>query len=186
MFKLIYACIMISGSLMPVLANAVRIPRKKALDLVVLLEPKWENLEHGIEKIKLFGSKWILAGSITIKKKSKEPASLTILELKWKGPRIDHLVASLYRKCPDKIFLPIENNLISDGIWNEDLQTLTFTFNASQSLGILNIFYLALTMPISQEERIKTGFFVIEPTGLPFLMRKYIDRQPLMLSFQAL
>lgn len=185
MFKLVYACIMISSSLIPIIAHA-RVFRKKSLDLVVLLEPRWENLEHGFEKIKRFGSKWILVGSITIKKKSKEPASLTTLRLKWLGPRIDHLEASLYKKSPDKIFLPIENNLISDGFWNESQQTLTFTFNVSQSLSVLNIFYLALTMPISQEERIKSGAFVVEPAGLPFLMRKYMDGQPLMLSFGTL
>jgi hypothetical protein len=132
----------------------------------IAIEPKWENLELNDKKMEFFGSKWLLVGSITLKKKAKELVNLSQLTLRWQGPRLNNLVGSLYKKNPDRPFLPIENQLLCDGEWNKTRQTLAFHFD-QQLLGPLNIFYVTLILPPSTEELIKNGSFVLDTTALP-------------------
>lgn len=114
-----------------------------------------------------FGGKWVLVGSITFKKKSKEQLFIDTLSLSWKGQHIDHLVASLYKKNLSRDFLPIEDNLICDGVWNKTKQSLIFNFDEKETLNPTTIFYLVLTIPHTLEPILKNGAFVLEEHNLP-------------------
>lgn len=133
----------------------------------IILKSKWRNLDHNSYSTITFGGKWILVGSITFKKKSKEPLFIDTLHLAWKGTHIDHLVASLYKKNLSRTFLPIEDNLICDGIWNKTKQTLMFNFDEKETLNPTTIFYLVLTIPEDLELILKNGSFLLEEQCLP-------------------
>ena len=65
----------------------------------IVLKPKWRNLDNNNNKKDIdFGGKWILVGSITFKKKSKEPLFIDTISLRWNGEPITNLIASLYKK----------------------------------------------------------------------------------------
>lgn len=138
-----------------------------AEDFKIILEPRWQNLDSNILTTDHFDGKWILIGSITFKKKAKEAVNLQRIYLRWKGEKIDSLLGSLYRKSPDKEFLAIEENLICDGRWNSAQQTLMLDFDEQQSLGLVNIFYLVLTVPEKLEGTVKKGSFDIVHSWLP-------------------
>lgn len=133
----------------------------------ILLKSKWRNLDQNNHSIIDFGGKWVLVGSITFKKKSKEPLFIDTLNLTWNGKHIDHLVASLYKKNLSRDFLPIEDNLVCDGIWNKTKQTLMFNFDEKETLNPTTTFYLVLTIPNDLEPILKNGAFVLEEHCLP-------------------
>lgn len=151
-------------------------------DFQVILEPMWENLQQSPRMAKEFGGKWMLVGSITFKKKSKEDVRLENMYLKWNGARINNLTASLYRKTPDKKFLPIEENLVCDSCWNRKAQTLVLNFNKKQRLGAVDVFYLVLTVPRSIEKKLKNGHFTIQEQCLPDPFKACARRDELTLA----
>lgn len=68
-------------------------------NFTITLEPTWKNLEQRKTKnIRKFGGKWILAGSITFKKKAKDTVTLGKIYLQWHGPTLENVVGSLYKK----------------------------------------------------------------------------------------
>jgi hypothetical protein len=136
-------------------------------DCNVILKSKWYDLDNNYKKTMKFGGKWILVGSITFLKKSKDYLSLDNITLEWQGEKLDNLTASLYRKNLDKDFLPIEDNLVCDGIWNKKKQTLIFNFNEKEYLAPRTVFYLVLTIPEIIEPVIKKGTFCLEGQCLP-------------------
>lgn len=158
----------------------------KQEEFKIILEPKWENLEHDEHRITQFGGKWILAGSITFKKKSKEYVHLSQLTLRWNGSHLDKITGSLYEKNFEKNFYPIEDFLICDAIWNKKQQTLQFQFDQKCSLRAVNTFYLVLTVPVNQETTLKQGSFCITNDCLPNQFKEHIDTQNLSLSFNML
>lgn len=133
----------------------------------IVLKSKWQELCTNDNKCSALGGKWILAGSITFKKGSKEPVCVNEINLRWHGEKLNNLIASLYRKNVSKNFLAIEENLICDGIWNEKKQTLILNFNEKENLGTTTTFYLVLTIPEAMEPILKNGYFDIESAGLP-------------------
>ncbi len=136
-------------------------------DYTLSAQAQWKDLEQNNKNVDFFGGKWILAGSITFKKKSKETIYLSRLTFRWKGNNVDNLLGSLYRKDLDKEFLPVEEFFISDSYWNKKKQMLIFNFNKPISLGPTNIFYLVLTVPEELEPMMKEGLFVVESNSLP-------------------
>ena len=155
-------------------------------DFDVILLPHWNNLEHTTERIQQFGGKWILAGSITFKKKAKDTVHLNQLSLRWKGPKLQQLLGSLYKKELDKEFIPIEDNLICDGSWNKAKQTLQLKFNEKQTLGPINIFYLVLTVPEPVEPLVKQGQFDVISTSLPEQYKICTRNHTLSISYSSL
>lgn len=136
-------------------------------DFSILLESKWQNLEHNQEKNKAFGGKWILIGSIIFEKKSEEVISINKINLQWNGDNIENLIGSLYKKHPEKNFIPIQDNLVCDGIWNKTKQLLMLKFDNKLSLGPTTTFYLVLTIPEHIEPVLKKGSFCLEEHCLP-------------------
>lgn len=111
-----------------------------------------QTLPHINEK------KWAWTGSITLK--SKIPLKLEKLNLHWFGSKIKDLQASLYcKKETVNELIPIEKNLICDGIWNAQNQELTFNIN--QKIVAINNYYLLLSFPNVEEKAIKSGFFAL-------------------------
>ena len=133
----------------------------------IVLESKWQDLERCPEKTERFGSKLILVGNIVFKKKSRESVNLTTLTLKWHGNYITNLFGSLYKKEADKEFLPIEENLICDGTWSTQKQTLVLRFGKAETLQATNRYYLVLTVPDHLEKLLDNGTFEIESACLP-------------------
>ncbi|MCA9769843.1 hypothetical protein KC460_00545 [Candidatus Dependentiae bacterium] len=144
-------------------------------NFTITLEPTWKNLEQRKTKnIRKFGGKWILAGSITFKKKAKDTVTLGKIYLQWHGPTLENVVGSLYKKKPDKDFLPIEENILTDGKWNKKKQTLMFNFPSYEYLGAVNTFYVVLTIPPDREHHLKNGHFSLEKRCLPGPYRECI------------
>lgn len=134
----------------------------------ILLVPRWENLEKQNMIERDLEGKWILVGSITFHKKSKEYVKLEKLRLAWHGEQINHLSGSLYKKMPDKQFMPIEEYLVCDGSWNKRNQQLILDFpDRKQTLGPCNIFYLVFSISDTMEEPLKHGYFSLTETNLP-------------------
>ncbi len=147
-----------------------------ASDCLISMEPQWDNLCKDPDHIVRFGGKWIVIGSISFRKKTKDPTKLETLKLAWRGKQIDYLHGSLYKKFPEKQFMAIEQNLVCDSTWNKARQEMTLDFrNNQQTLGPLNIFYLVLTVPPAMEETLKSGHFSLLKGGLPESFQPHTD-----------
>ena len=137
-------------------------------DCLISVEPQWKNIESNCTRNDQCGGKWILVGSITFRKKSKEQTKLEHMKLAWHGEQINHLNGSLYKKLPKKHFMDIEQNLVCDSSWNKARQELILNFEDNkQTLGPLNIFYLVLTVPSEVEPALRHGSFSVSKTDLP-------------------
>lgn len=155
-------------------------------DYQLIIEPKWHNLESTTTQAQLFGGKWVVVGSITFKKRAKDEVKLEQLSIRWTGEEIEHLTGSLYRKNPDKEFMPLQENLVCDGCWNQTQQVLKLPFDHKQTLGPVNIFYLVLTIPENLEQTVKTGRFEIVQHALPEQFRLAMGSNRLALSIDIM
>lgn len=155
----------------------------------IIIEPLWQDLDqhqHDASQPTLFDSKWILIGSITFEKRPKEPVTMHRLHLKWQGQHLENLTASLYRKLPDKDFYPLEANLVCDGIWCANKQTVILTFNEEKTLGPRTIFYFVVTVPQEMEAVLKQGRFFLLKHTLPESFQPLSDDENLCLSLDAI
>jgi hypothetical protein len=149
----------------------------------IILKSKWCNLDNNCANETEFGGKWILVGSITFKKRCKDPIYMDTITLHWNGDNIDHLIASLYKKNRDKeLFLPIEENVICDGIWNPTKQNLILHFDEKENLAPTTIFYLVLTVPEELETILKNGSFSLEEHCLPKPFKQCVQQEKLSLA----
>ncbi len=155
-------------------------------DFQIILEPIWQDLDGNRTRSHQFDGKWILAGSITFKKKAKESVNLSRLYLHWTGTKINGLMGSLYRKNMDEEFLAIEKNLVCDGTWNSAEQTLMLNFDKQQNLSLVNIFYLVLTVPEDLEETIRHGRFDLVNYCLPESFQPCTAHQKLSLALDTI
>ncbi len=138
-----------------------------ATDCSIIMQPMWQSLEPDPAKIKQFGGKWILVGSVIFKKGSEAKVSMRELHLQWSGPFLDNLNATLYKENSEKQFLPLQENVICDGQWNKKKQIIVLRFDHAEPLSVVNVFYLVLTLPQEIEHNIKHGSFTITQSGLP-------------------
>lgn len=138
----------------------------------VIVEPRWQELAKNSKECKLFGDEWVLIGNITFKKRSREGMSLSTLHLQWHGDPLENMLASLYKKNPEKDFMPIEENLVSDSCWNKKEQKLILNFKKKETLGVLNIFCLVLTIPQDTKDAVQTGYFTVATDTLPEAFQK--------------
>jgi hypothetical protein len=133
----------------------------------IIIEPKWESLNHREKYSERLGGQWFIVSSFIFKKKSDAFIQLKKLHLYWKGPNLEKLVGSLYRRRLDRNFIPTEEYLISDGKWCKGKQELVLEFEHAEALGSINEFYLVLTIPKELEETVKKGSFDIAIQDLP-------------------
>lgn len=148
----------------------------------VELKAKWKNLDTNPKRIKQFGGKWIVVGSITFKKRSSEILFLDEMKLSWEGEPLPNLVGSLYEKNDLAPFLPIEKYLLSDSAWKRSSQQMVLKFHRPLTLGPINTLYLVLTVPQELEDKLKKGTFKLEHVGLPVHYRHYVQGQELSIA----
>lgn len=162
--------------------TCARFARAEQETFKVVVEPLWHSLDSDPLRIQQFGGKWILAGSITFKKRSSEAVFLDELQLAWKGEKIEQLVGSLYEKNEAGAFIPIEKYFVCDSNWKKSTQQLLLRFEHPLTLGAINTFYLVLTVPEDIEHILKNGSFYIEQAGLPLPYREYVKDHELALA----
>ncbi len=91
--------------------------------------------------------------------KSKEALRLNNLTFEWVGASLDDISASLYnKKNYEKQIIPIEDNLVSDGIWNKKSQALSFSLD--EKIVAVNTYYLVLSFPQRLESTLTSGKFI--------------------------
>ncbi len=151
-----------------------------------IIEPQWQELDNNPITIKQYGGKWILAGMLKVKKRSKQTVILNRLILKWKGSFLENLTASLYKKPLDKDFLPLEEYLVCDSSWNKKTQELILTFDKNLMLESLMTLCLVLTLPIQHEHIIKSGYFQLEHCNLPEIFQRTTTKNSFMLTFDRI
>lgn len=132
---------------------------KKALQTFCSLSTTstWREftLTPSIDELK--NEKWVWTTLLTFK--SKEAHKLETLTLSWTGKPISTLSASLYQKQKyNDNLIPIEQNLVADGLWDEKKQKLTFSVN--EKLIAINQYYLVLSFPSDKEHIVKNGKFI--------------------------
>ncbi len=147
------------------------------------LQPTWHELDTNQEHITQFGGKWILAGTIKLKKRTTQEVRLEQLILQWNGTHLEHLLGSLYKKELDKPLLPLEEHLICDSYWDKSKQKLILKFDQPLHLETHTSLCLVLTVPPVLENKIKHGSFVLESSTLPSLLRKSLTHKPFILAF---
>ncbi len=138
----------------------------------------WKDLDDTSKtSIHDFGGRWVLAGTFIFRNKSGDPVPLQELSLAWKGSQIiQNLSGSLFKKEPNKDFLPLEEMLVSEGHWNREKQTLHFKFKHQEYIGIKTIFFLVLTIPKSLEQALEDGYFTVITDNLPRQLKKAIQK----------
>jgi hypothetical protein len=120
----------------------------------------WYEFHLNGSKLKKETYAWI--SFITFK--SKQAISLKQLNFKWAGKLLntDKISASLYQKKENnnEPIIPIEENLICDGKWNQKKQEIVFHLN--EKLVALNKYYLVLSFPENFKPKIKNGEFILK------------------------
>lgn len=178
----LFLCVIQPGSTIPDGTLPAKNQRK---EIEVNIKQQWHNLDANKEQWDEFGGKWIDAGILTVKKRTKDPLSLTHLILSWQGNKIEQLIGSLYQRKPNKEFLPIEQNLICDSHWHQKDQRLIFKFLQPLSLDSLTELHVVLTVPPALEQTLQEGSLKVEADHMPDLMRKLLTQQSVTLTFNA-
>lgn len=126
--------------------------------------------------------KWAWTNSFTIK--SKKPLKLTNIVLQWRGEKIPQLFASLYQKKErENSVIPIQKNLVCDGIWDNKKQQLKFSLN--EKIVAINKYHLVLSYPKEAEKHLKKGKFIITDTKTKSLDTKTFINQKIQLLVQS-
>lgn len=154
-------------------------------DCAIIIEPHWEDLEKTKDRSEQFGGKWILAGTITFKKKCNSHENLEELTLQWHGSHLDNLQGSLFIVKNPGTFKPINENHVADGKWSKERQVLELSFNRPLSLQSSTILNLVLTIPESQEPLLK-GHFTIAPQCLPVPFQEAASKDPLSINIDVM
>jgi hypothetical protein len=112
--------------------------------------------------------RWAWTWSLTLK--SKSAFKLHQLTLQWVGKKIDSIYASFYQKkdC-DPVLIPIQENLVSEGAW--DNKTQRFVFAMDEKIVATNKYYLVLSFPQKIEDQVRQGTFVV-PTKESLVLSK--------------
>lgn len=128
---------------------------------------------------------YVIIGTITCKKKSKERITLDHLELQWHGDTISFLLGSLYHNHPPKKFMAIEKYLICDSAWNNNTQQLIFNFKEKVTLQPVTSFCIVLMVPQNLEDTLRSGYFSLQKNSLPQSLQNEIADSDLRISFDA-
>lgn len=171
-------------SVFPLIA-AKEVERQKTEGCELNISSEWRNLEDTCkgEYTEKFGGRWMLAGTFIFKNRSGDTVPLTELDLAWKGKlKISDLVGSLFKKEPNKEFMPVQDFLISDGHWNAKQQVLQLKFNERELIGLTTTFCLVLTVPSSLEKTLNDGHFTVIIDNLPRQLKKTVKKRRPILS----
>ncbi len=120
--------------------------------------------------------------TIVFKKRTRDEAFLERLHLKWKGEKIHHLHASLFKKDPDLELKPIPENVVSEGSWSAANQELSFVVKPSHPLKGTTGFCIVVEMTPELEKILQGGSFSLVPSSLPDPFRNIAAENPLILA----
>jgi hypothetical protein len=149
------------------------------------VNPSWQMLNKRTEIADQLGGNWVLVGILNFKKKTRETIFLDQLEIMWEGEPLASLPSTLYKKQADKPFIPLQDYVICDGIWNAHRQEIVFKFEKPYQLNGTTCFYLVLTIPDHLEPVIRKGIFNIKHTALPELFKTCLKSKRCSLSFET-
>lgn len=149
------------------------------------IKPSWHMVNERTTITDQLGGNWVLVGVLNFKKKTRDTIFLDQLEIIWEGDPLKSLPATLYKKQADKPFLPLQDYVICDGIWNAHRQEIIFKFEKPYQLNGATCFYLVLTIPDHLEPTIRKGAFSIKHTALPELLKTCLDTKRCSLSFET-
>ena len=135
----------------------------------ISIETGWQEIEEN--QFYKHDNKWVLVCTVTFKKRTEEPIILNTLDITWNGPEIEKLDGELFKNNQNKIFVPVDEAWVSDGIWQKYKQTLHFTFAHNEHLGSFSRFYLVLTVPQALEPTLQQGSFTIVEGALPYQLQ---------------
>lgn len=128
-------------------------------DLSLTSTNTWLEFNLYNQNLKLEKCAWV--GLLTFK--SKNAIQLKQINFKWSGNflKTKNLSASLYQKkeSNEDQLIPIEDNLVCDGIWNEKTQQLIF--KPDEKLVAINKYYLVINFSEDMEDKLKSGAFVL-------------------------
>lgn len=101
-------------------------------------------------------------------KKSSEEVDLARVIMQWHGPHVSHLSGTLFKQTTDEL-LPLHENLVATGRWNEEKQQLIFSFGKPIALRGTTIFSVVLTVNPELEAILDSeeGSFSLDPFSLP-------------------
>lgn len=166
----------------PVSILIAKSEKKPACQLSIIQE--WKNLDTS-ERDKTFNARWILTTKFVFKRRDKEFIALDEIDLAWHGPMVKNLVGSLYKKEPDRDFIPLDESLVCDGRWIESKQILQLRFNHKEYLQPTTTFCLVLTVPNGLEKVLKAGYFDLIPDTLPHQLKVTAEKENLRISMLA-
>ena len=149
------------------------------------IKPSWQTVNGRTETTGQLGGNWVLVGVLNFKKKTRDTIFLDQLKITWQGEPLKSLPATLYKKQADKPFLPLQDYVICDGIWNPHRQELFFKFEKPYQLNGATCFYLVLTIPDHLEPVIRKGAFSIKHTALPEPFKTCLDTKRCSFSFET-
>ncbi len=155
--------------------------RTQRLPCDLRINQQWVDLDP--QHTKRFGQKMVLVGELIFRKRSNELISVGEIGLMWKGKKIGHLNASLFKKGAHKTLVPVEESLVCDGTWNNKKQTLIMKFNEKEYLEPTTTFCLVLTIPDTLETTLKDGHFDIITETLPYQIQKTLKKKHTRISF---
>ncbi len=134
--------------------NAITLPSQLSLSTTAT----WKDFTLSPTHNQFRSKRLVWTGMITLK--STQPINLQELHLQWRGEKIARLQASLYQKKEtDNLLIPIQENLVCDGLWNARKQMLTF--HLDKKIVAVNKYYLFLNFAENDAYKVKHGAFII-------------------------
>ncbi len=118
----------------------------------------WREFALTSTALQLKDKKWAWIGLITLK--CKDPVHLAKITLQWNGKPLSRLGAALYQKKETiNHLVPVQENLVCDGEWDQVDQQLIFSIH--KKIVSTNHYYLLLNFPAMLEATIKHGYFSV-------------------------
>lgn len=128
----------------------------------------WREYGQHFPSLRFCKDRWAWICSLALR--SKQPVKLTYLVLRWVGDRLDSLSASLYQKKEfEEAVVPIEKNLISEGNWDPQAQSMSFVLN--EKIIAVNKYHLFISFSKTMEEKLRSGKFIVsQVTSFPCIL----------------
>lgn len=164
-----------------VVINVSLLARDESLYCSMDMTSDW----HELDTTQRFSSKWVMAGTLSIKKRMEHTLRIESMTLAWHGPAIERLEGSLF-KMPrgKKEIFAIDENLISKGIWSIKFQRMHLHFSVPEYIhDPVALYGLVFTFDTQTEDLLKQGYFEIVPDLLPEPLQKSMKNAPIKLAF---
>lgn len=136
----------------------------------------WKELDTS----KKFSSKWVMVGTLSIKKRMEGTLRLESMLFAWKGPSpLPNLSGNLFHIPYNKTtVIPTDEYLVARGAWSVKNQRLEFRFIHPEYIhDPIARYALVLTVEAALEPLLKQGAFEIIADKLPQELRTSVGTQ---------